>query len=49
MGGCTMTVHVLFILQAMVSADQYFATEAEVSTRQGSNWDYAVEVIIAKR
>ncbi len=36
----------LFIRQAMVSADQYFSREAEGSTRQGSNWDYAVEVIM---
>ncbi|CAM9813428.1 unnamed protein product, partial [Phaeothamnion confervicola] len=29
--------------QAMVAADSYFAKEAEASTRQGSNWDYARE------
>jgi hypothetical protein len=29
--------------QAMLAADQFYATEAEASTRQGSSWDYARE------
>jgi hypothetical protein len=29
--------------QAMLAADQFYATEAETSTRQGSSWDYARE------
>lgn len=27
----------------MVAADQYYAKEAEASTRQGSSWDFARE------
>jgi hypothetical protein len=29
--------------QAMLAADQFYASEAEASTRQGSSWDYARE------
>eukprot|EP00611_Tribonema_gayanum_P024453 TRINITY_DN53_c0_g1_i1.p1 TRINITY_DN53_c0_g1~~TRINITY_DN53_c0_g1_i1.p1 ORF type:complete len:182 (-),score=69.94 TRINITY_DN53_c0_g1_i1:96-641(-) len=29
--------------QAMIAADQFYAKEAESSTRQGSGWDYARE------
>ena len=29
--------------QAMVDADAFFAREAEASTRQGADWDFAAE------
>lgn len=29
--------------QAMIAADQFYSSEAESSTRQGSGWDYARE------